>query len=294
MKLEGIIVPLVTPFTKSEKLDRPALRRLIRHVLDGGAHGVLVAGSTGESYALSCEEKKTLLEWTLEEVNGRVPVLAGCGANSTRDMLKLVRMAESAGADVATILTPYFLKPNVTEICGYFTAAAKATRLPVTLYNHPLRTGFNIQPAAIEKLCRVPNIAGVKDSSGNMANTIEYLLAAQPRPDFSVLLGMDALLVAGMVMGCRGAVTASANVMPRLMVDIYDAFQAGDLDRARQLQLKVYPFRKAFALGTFPNLIKEALTQVGVPCGKCRAPAGEMSKEEKRQVRKILSKMDSV
>ncbi len=291
-KLEGIIVPIVTPFTRTETLDRSALRRLIRHVLGGGVHGILVSGSTGESYALSFEEKKTLLRWTVDEVEGRVPVFAGCGANSTRDVIRLATMSASAGADALTILTPFFLKPSPSEIVAHYTAAARATKLPLVMYNHPLRTGYNIEPVAVGRLLQNRSILGIKDSSGNMANTIEYLIATKPRADFSVMIGMDGMLLAGLAMGCRGAVAASANVAPRLLVDLYEAYRAGDLGRARALQFRLYPFRKAFALGTFPNLIKEALGQIGVPCGRCRAPAGVMSPAERAKVRSILQAME--
>ena len=185
---KGIIPAMVTPLTKDGKVNEKALRKFTDYLIEGGSHGLFVVGTTGEFYGLSPEEKKELFEITVDQARGRVPVYAGTGAITTREAIQLTRCAEEAKVDAVSVLTPMFISPSQKELIDHYTAIAASTRLPVLLYNNPPKTGVNLAAATVAKLADVPNIVGVKDSSGDFTLTGEYIRLTQGK-DFHVLLG---------------------------------------------------------------------------------------------------------
>lgn len=289
---QGIIVVMATPFTAEERLDEPALRALIAHLLRGGVHGLFPVGSTGEFYALSMEEKRRVLEITLEEAGGRVPVYAGTGAISTREAIELTKMAEQAGADGAIVLTPFYISPSQEELYQHYAEIAKSTTLPILLYNNPGRVGVNLSAETVAKLSRIENIVGIKDSSGDIALTTEYV--RKSRSDFAVLAGRDTLIYATLACGGRGAVSGTANIVPELVVEIYEAFTKGDYERARTAQFRLAPLRQAFGLGTFPVVIKEALDLIGLRAGPPRRPLRPLSPERREELRRVLEEVGAL
>lgn len=289
LEIKGIIPAMVTPMDKQGRINESALRRLTNYLIEGGVHGLFPVGSQGEFYALTPEEKKRVIEIVVDETRGRVPVYAGTGAITTQETVALTKMAEAAGAQAVSVLTPFFINPSEQELLEHYTAVAKSTNLPVLLYNNPGRTGCKISASLVEKAAKVDNIVGIKDSSGDMTLTAEFI--RRTPKGFAVLAGRDTLIYGTLCYGGKGSITATANVAPRLVSEIYDAFVAGDLKRSLEAQFKLAPLRLAFDLGTFPVVIKEALNMIGIEAGIARAPVGTMSDEKKRELRQVLVEM---
>jgi 4-hydroxy-tetrahydrodipicolinate synthase len=286
---KGIIPAMVTPVTSDGKINVEALRKLANYLIEGGVHGLFPVGSQGEFYALTFEEKKRIIEIVVEEARGRVPVYAGTGAITTREAIALTKMAETAGVSAVSVITPYFIRPNEAELFEFYTAIAKATRLPVLLYNNPGRTGVNISADFVVRASAVENIVGIKDSSGDLTLTAEYIRRTSEK--FSVLAGRDTLIYGTLCYGGKGAIAATANVAPKLIVEIYEAFQAGDLKRSLQAQFRLAPLRLAFDLGTFPVVIKEALNLIGIDAGVGIPPVGGITPKAKEELEEILRNM---
>ena len=287
----GIIVPLVTPFDAQQNVDEAALRRIINHVIDGGVHGVFVAGTTSEFYALSPEEHSELFRIAVDEVRGRVPVYAGATGVTTRDAVHLTELAEQAGVDAVSVLTPYFISLTQEELYRHYKTIAESTSLPVILYDNKPKTNLTLKPATVERLAQIKNIVAMKDSTGDLTNTVEILRRTRHQDDFHVLMGRDSLIFAALCSGVSGAVAACANVAPRLVADIYDKFIAGEYLAAREAQFELVPLRIAFSLGSFPAVIMEALHMIGVDAGACKLPTGALTDDERTQLRTILTQM---
>jgi len=286
---QGIIPAMVTPFDKEGKVSRVKLRELVNFLLKGGVHGIFAIGSQGEFYALDKEEKKKIIETVVDEVNGKVPVYAGTGAITTKEAITLTQIAEKAGADAVSIITPFFISPSQEELYEYYLSIAKSTNLPVLLYNNPGRTGVNLSAELVERLSKIDNIVGIKDSSGNLTLTTEYI---RTTPDnFSVLCGRDTLIFATLLSGGKGSIAATANVVPKLVVEIYEAFVNGDIEKARKAQFKLAPLRLAFNLGSFPIVVKEALNLIGINVGSARAPIKSLSEDKKETLKSVLKEL---
>ena len=285
----GIIPAMVTPFDDNDRVNEKVLRRLVRYLIEGGVHGIFAIGSQGEFYALDKEEKKKIIETVVDEVNGKVPVYAGTGAITTKEAITLTQIAEKAGADAVSVITPFFISPSQEELYEYYLSIAKSTNLPVLLYNDPGRTGVNLSAELVERLSKIDNIVGIKDSSGNLTLTTEYI---RTTPDnFSVLCGRDTLIFATLLSGGKGSIAATANVVPKLVVEIYEAFVNGDIEKARKAQFKLAPLRLAFNLGSFPIVVKEALNLIGINVGSARAPIKSLSEDKKETLKSVLKEL---
>lgn len=288
--IKGVIPPLITPIDAEEKVDEQGLRNLIEHVIKGGVHGVFVLGSTGEFYGLNFTEKKRAVEITMDQVKNRVPVFVGASAITTQECIRLTKMAEELKAQAVTVLTPMFISPNDDELYQHFRTIAESTSLPVLLYNNPERTGVNMSAALIERLSRVPNIVGAKDSSGNMTQTGEYIRRTRDS-GFRILAGRDTMILATLVYGGFGTVASTANVAPALVVEIYEKFMAGDLAGSLEAQYKLAPLRMGFTLGSFPAVTKDALNLLGVNVGSPVKPVGHCTEANLAKLKEILAGM---
>ena len=292
-RLEGIVVAMITPFNDDESLNEEGLRTVVRFLVERGAHGLLPGGSQGEFYALTADERRSILDITLEAAEDKVFVVAHVGAVTTREAVALARHAEAAGADAVSAITPYFVAPSQDELYGYYMALAEAVSLPLLAYNNPARTGVDLLPATAARLARdALNFAGIKDSSGDLTQFAEYIRLCPP--GFRAFMGRDSLIFAGVAHGAAGAVAASANVVPELAVSIYDAARAHDLTRGRELQRLLSPLRAAFGLGTFPVVIKEAMQIIGLPAGPTRGPVGPLSDDARERLRGILNQVGAI
>ena len=286
----GVIPALVTPINEQGDLMEDALRRVIDYTIGGGVHGVFVMGSTGEIYALDFEQQKRAIEITVEHTAGRVPVYAGASEITTRDCIRLAQFAESAGADALSVLTPYFMKPSQDELKEHFKAIAASTKLPILLYNNPEKTGCSISVDLAVELADLPNIVGIKDSSGDMTNLGE-LIRRTAGKEFSVLVGRDTMIYANLCYGGTGAIASTGNIAPKIVSGIYDAFVAGDHKKALEYQYQLAPLRIAFGLGSFPVVMKEALRMVGIDAGVCVKPISGMTKQNRAKLAEVLKEM---
>ncbi len=290
MKLRGIIPPVVTPLTADQELDLPRLRSHIDLMLARGVHGIFVLGTTGEFYALDDREKQAVIAAGVEHCRGRSPVYAGTGAETTREVIRLTKMAEKEGVDGVSVITPYFIKPSQAEMIAHFKAIAESTKLPVVLYNNPATCGgVSIDPETCGRLAEVPNIIGIKDSSGDLQNTIE-IIRNTPRDRFAVLNGRDTLILAALQSGADGAIPASCNIAPDLCVGIYESFMKGDIDAARDFQSRLHGIRMAMTLGTGNSAVKEAMALLGRSAGPMRSPVAPFAEDKKAKLKAILDK----
>lgn len=288
----GIIPAMVTPLTKNDELNEASLRRLTNFLIENGVHGVFVTGSQGEFWAFSAEEKKRAWEIVVEETNGRVPVYAGTAAITTREAIALTQTAEKVSVDAVSVLTPFFVNPSPDELYEHYRAIASATNLPLLLYTNPDRTNVKISAALLSMLANIDNIVGIKDSSGDLTLTTEYL--ANVPESFSIVMGRDTLIFAGLMHGAKGAIAATANVVPALVVSIYERFKQNDLKGALKAQEELAPLRLAFTWGTFPVVIKEALDLIGFAAGPTRSPVGAMSDAQREKLRVLLKELNLI
>jgi 2-dehydro-3-deoxy-D-pentonate aldolase len=220
-------------------------------------------------------------------VNGRVPVFAGTGAESTREAIRLTKMAEKEGVQGVSVITPYFVLPSQQEIFDHYRRIAESTSLPVVLYNNPATCGgVKIDVDTVARLAEIPNILGIKDSSGDLTNTNEYMRVVPDR--FSVLQGRDTLIYQAIVFGAKGAVPATCNIAPRLVVDIYEAATRGDHAAAKAAQLRLNPIRLSLMLGTAPGGVKAALALMGMSIGPSRSPVAPLPPDKQQKMRAAL------
>ena len=288
---KGIIPAMVTPLDDQGHINEGALRKLTNHLIDGGVHGLFPVGSQGEFFSLTFEQKKEAIRIVVDETRDRVPVYAGTGAVTTREAIETTKMAQDLGVSAVSAITPYFLVPSQRELIAHYTAIAKACpNLPILLYSNPDRTQVPFPTSTVLELAAVENIVGIKDSSGDMSLTAEYIRLTRGM-DFHVLMGRDTLIYAALCYGAKGSICATGNVDPRVPVEIYEAFLAGDHRRALEAQYRLAPLRIAFGLGTFPVVIKEALNMIGIEAGPAVPPVGPMTRENREKLRKILMEM---
>ena len=287
MQPTGIIPPVATPMLANEDLDLPRFRWYLDRLITEGVHGLFVLGTNSEFYALDDREKQEVIATAMEHVNGRLPVYAGTGAETTREVIRLTKMAEREKVAGVSVITPYFISPNQQEIFDHFRRIAESTSLPVLLYNNPATCGgLKLDVGTVARLAEIPNIVGVKDSSGDLQNTFEYLRVV-PKT-FSVLMGRDTLIYSALQFGVRGAIPATANIAPALLAEIYNAFQRGDMKASQAAQLKLHPIRVALALGSQPSGVKSALELLGLGIGPCRSPIAPLTKENEKKMRVAL------
>ncbi len=291
---KGIIPAMVTPIDAKGRINESALRKLTNHLIDGGVHGLFPVGSQGEFFSLTFEQKKEAIRVVVDETRGRIPVYAGTGAVTTHEAIETTKMAQDLGVNAVSVITPYFLIPSQKELIAHYMAIAKACPdLPILLYSNPDRTQVPFPVSTVLELAAVDNIIGIKDSSGDMSMTGEYIRLTRGM-NFHVLMGRDTLIYAALCYGAKGSICATGNVDPRVPVEIYEAFVAGDHKRALEAQYRLAPLRIAFGLGTFPGVIKEALNMMGIEAGPAVPPVGPLSPENREKLRKVLVDMGMV
>jgi 4-hydroxy-tetrahydrodipicolinate synthase len=281
---------MATPFSADERFDEGRARELIEWYLTSGVHGISVAGSQGEFFSLERDEHVRLLEVAAKTIAGRVPLYAGTGAVTTREAIRLTQAAESIGADLALVITPYFAQPTQDELVEHYTTIARATKLPVMLYNNPPRTSVNVWPATLVRCMKsADNIVGIKDSSGDITQAVEYLLLSGRKG--LLFSGRDTVALALLMHGGHGTISPAANVFPRLMVRLYDAFRGGDLAEASRLSDVFAPLRAAWAWGSFPVVIKEAMAIAGHGAGPTRRPIATLPPQKLADLKAVVERI---
>jgi 4-hydroxy-tetrahydrodipicolinate synthase len=259
MMYRGSLPALATPF-RDEAFDERAYRSFVEWQIAEGSHGLVPAGTTGESATLTAAEHRRAVEVCVETAAGRVPVIAGCGSNDTAHAIALTRMAREAGADAALHVPPYYNRPNQDGIYAHFAAIAEAVDIPIILYNVPSRTITDISVETMARLARLANIVAVKDATGNLARISAQRLACGE--DFIQLSGNDDMALGVLAMGGKGCISVTANVAPRLCADFENACLSGDWDEALRLQDKLYPLHAALFSDASPGPIKYAVNKL--------------------------------
>lgn len=290
VEIKGIIPPILTPMYDDETINEKELRHQVNRMIDAGVSGVFALGTNGEAYALSHKEKVQILRVVVDETKHRVPVYAGTGCPTTKETITLSKEAEEIGADVLSVIVPYFAAASQDELYAHYKAVAESVKLPVVLYNIPARTGNALAPATVARLAKdIPNVMGAKDSSGNFDNMKQYIeLTTRIGKDFSVLSGNDSLILPALCFGGKGGIAGCANVFPRTMVEIYEAFTAGDFERAKEVQDSIRIFRNCFKYGNPNTIVKMAAGILGDPVGPCRRPFSSITPEGLEALKKTL------
>ncbi len=272
--LKGVIVPIITPIDEEESIDEIALRDQIDYVIEGGVLGVLAFGSNGEFYVIEEDEMERGLKIMVDQAAGRVPVYFGIGAISTKKSVRLAKMAKAGGATGISVLQPMFLKPTEEELFRHFKTIADAVPdLPMLLYNNPGRVGYTMSGNLVERLAHeVENIVGMKDTSGDMTQTAEFIRRTRD-VDFKVFGGKDTLLYASLCHGAVGGVCTAGNFMPELITDIYNKYVAGDLGGALEAQFKLNPVRLSMDGASFPVAAKDMANLRGRNVGTPYTPS---------------------
>lgn len=286
--LEGIFVPNVTPFTRKGRLDLEALRVCVRFWVESGVSGLVPCGSNGEAPYLSRQERKKVIETVVDEVNGKIPVVAGTGSVSTRETILLSKDAEDLGVDAVLVVTPFYYKLGDREILEHYRNVLESINIPMVAYNVPKFTGVSLEPTVVHQLASEnEQLIGVKDSSGNIVVVTEIIRLVGTR--ISVLAGAADLALPTLKLGGKGAVIAVANVFPVLCRNLYEAFRSGNPENADRLQERLTLVNDVLVKGHNQlSAIKEALRMQGIPAGYPRKPTLPLLSKEKIVVLELL------
>jgi 4-hydroxy-tetrahydrodipicolinate synthase len=285
--ITGSIPAMVTPMLEDGSVDYASLRKLIDWHIAEGTDCIGVVGTTGESPTVNVEEHREIIRVSVEQAKGRVPIMAGCGANSTAEAIELAKFAKSVGADCQLQVVPYYNKPTQEGLYQHFKAIAEAVPdLPVILYNVPGRSVADMQHETVLRLAQVPGIVGIKEATGNIERA-QWLIRDLPK-EFAVYSGDDPSAVALMLCGGKGNVSVTANVAPRLMHELCVAAMAGQVQKAMEIQFKLMPMHKNLFVEANPIPVKWAMARMGLCGGTLRLPMTELSKSQQPVVEAAL------
>jgi 4-hydroxy-tetrahydrodipicolinate synthase len=289
---EGVLPAIITPFQRNPgmDLDLEGLRSNIEFLVCQGVHGIVPCGSTGESATLSFEEHDQVIAATIDQVNGRVPVLAGTGSNNTEEAVRLTKAARDLGADGVLVISPYYNKPNRSGLIKHYYRLADLD-IPVVAYNVPGRTGQNLLPDLVVELAEHPNIVGVKEASGDIGQ-VSRIIEETLDMDFQVFSGDDNLTLPILSLGGGGVISVAANVQPARMVAMFDYFIEGDLEMALDLHYELSPLFRAMFIDTNPIPVKKAVELMGMAGGPVRLPLDELDAKKTEQLKEVLCQYD--
>ncbi len=271
---EGAMSALITPFTRSDRIDREGLQRNIAFVEERGVAGIVPCGTTGESATLSALEHEEVIDIAVECSN--VPVIAGTGSNNTGEALQFTKHAEDAGVDAVLLISPYYNKPNSAGLLAHFKKIAEAVDIPIILYNVPSRTGQDVPVEVIAELAKIENIVGIKEASGNVGK-VSQILEFTVDENFVILSGDDGLTLPILSLGGRGVISVAANIVPDRMSIMVNAALAGDYETARKIHFEIAPLIRALFLETNPIPVKKAAELMGLASGHVRLPLAPLS-----------------
>jgi 4-hydroxy-tetrahydrodipicolinate synthase len=288
-----VLTALATPFAADGTVDEASLRALVDRSIAGGVHGVVACGSTGEFSTLSGNERRLVVEIVVDQVAGRVPVIAQTGATSTAEAIRLSRHAQAAGADVVMPVAPYYEPLSVDETLSYLRAVAGSVDIPVMLYNLPVATGVDLDPDTVGALAReIENIRYIKNTTVDMAQSAR--LIHHHGDVIATFVGWDSLLLSALAEGAAGVMAGTANVVPAELVAVYDAVSAGNLGQAREAWARVYPLIDAIMAQPFIPAVKAALAAVGFPAGRPRGPISELDPAAAARIAELAAGLQPV
>ena len=287
IKVEGIIPAMLTPFTDKGEIDIDGIRETVDFLIENGVSEIMCLGSTGEAATLTREECIKVTEATVKAISGRVRVMAGTGATSTKEVIERTKEARSAGADSVMIVTPFYEIPTQEGLYRHYATIAETVDIPIVLYNIPPHTHVEIEPQTLARLAEIDNIVALKDSSGNLSYFAEAMRLVGDK--ISVLTGGDDITLPCFALGCHGAILALCNIAPRMVVDLYQAVQQKEMAKAEKLFYQLLPMARAISVPeNFPAPLKEAVRMLGRPAGLARGPILAVSEPEKEAIRKAL------
>ncbi|MCX6745198.1 MAG: 4-hydroxy-tetrahydrodipicolinate synthase [Candidatus Parcubacteria bacterium] len=284
--ITGTLTALVTPFDENGVIDEQALKNLVIHQVKNGVNGLVPCGTTGESPTLSHDEHNKLIDLVIAAVDGHIPVIAGTGSNSTTEAIAMTKHAKKAGASCSLQVVPYYNKPTQEGMYRHFSLIADAVDLPMLIYNIAGRTGINMDTSTLMRLAEHPNVVGVKEASGNLAQMMDVL--AQRPKGFSVLSGDDNLTVPLIFMGGNGVISVASNIIPDQIVKMVNAALAGEIGKANEWHYHLLQFFKAIFIETNPIPVKTSLAMMGQIKESFRLPMCEMLPENKVKLQKVL------
>ncbi|MEC1867994.1 4-hydroxy-tetrahydrodipicolinate synthase [Bacillus paralicheniformis] len=287
MNFGNIATAMVTPFDKNENIDFQKLSKLIYYLINNGTDSLVVAGTTGESPTLSEEEKVALIQYSVKEAAGRVPIIAGTGSNNTKASIKLTKKAEEAGADAVMLVTPYYNKPSQEGMYRHFRAIAEETSLPVMLYNVPGRTAASLAPETTIRLAEIPNIIAIKEASGDL-DAITKIVAETPE-DFAVYSGDDSLTLPALSVGARGIVSVASHIIGPEMQEMIKHYTEGNTAQAALIHQKLLPLMKGLFAAPNPSPLKTALQLKGLDVGSVRLPLIPLNEDERLRLSSLMN-----
>lgn len=282
---KGSIVAIVTPF-KNGEIDEEKLRELVEFQIENGTDGIVPCGTTGEASTLDYQEHDRVVEIVVQQAKKRVPVIAGTGSNSTKEAIEITEHAKKAGADGALLITPYYNKPSQEGLYRHYKTVAEAVALPQILYNVPGRTAVNMLPQTVARLAEIPNIVAIKEATGSLLQASEIIALCGDKID--VISGDDFITFPLMACGGVGVISVTANIMPKEVADLVDYFNAGKMEEARQLHLKLLKISNAMFIETNPVPVKTALGFMGKCSDDVRLPLAPMSAENSAKLAGIM------
>lgn len=288
-KFPRLITAMITPFKDDYSIDFAGAQKLALQLLEEGNEGLVITGTTGEAPAMSKQEKLNLFKSIKEVVGDRAWIFAGTGSNSTIDTIHLTEEAAKTGVDGVMLVTPYYNKPNQEGLYQHFKAVASAVDLPIILYNVPGRTGVNMLPDTVARLAGISNIVALKEACGNL-DQVSTLKTVLPE-DFYVYSGDDSLTLPMLAMGCYGIISVAAHLVGKDMLEMINAYAAGDVQKAYRIHLRLFPLIKALFVTTSPIPVKKALSLLQRPSGKLRLPLVEASPAETQIISEALQKI---
>lgn len=283
---KGSIVAIVTPFKRDGEIDEESLRQLVEFQIVNGTDGIVPCGTTGEASTLDYDEHDRVIEIVVHQANKRVPVIAGTGSNSTKEAIEITEHAKKVGADGALLVTPYYNKPSQEGLYRHYKTVAEAVALPQILYNVPGRTGLNMLPQTVARLAEIPNIVAIKEAAGSIQQVSELLSLCGDRID--VLSGDDFITFPLLACGGSGVISVTANIMPKEIADMIDAFEAGNIEEARRLHLQLMKIHSAMFIETNPVPVKTALGLMGKCSGEVRLPLAPMSEANTEKLAGVM------
>ncbi|RMF87790.1 MAG: 4-hydroxy-tetrahydrodipicolinate synthase [Nitrospirae bacterium] len=287
MDIRGSMVALITPFTDAGGVDEEALRRLVEFHVEQGSHALVPCGTTGESATLTHEEHREVIRIVVEQAAGRIPVIGGTGSNSTAESIELTRYAKEVGCDAALLISPYYNKPSQDGVYLHYKRIAEETAFPLIVYNVPGRTALNILPETVARLARVPGIVGIKEATANLQQIAE-VIDATPE-GFALISGDDATTFPTLCLGGVGTISVVANVAPRDMAALCDAWFAGEVEEARRLHYRTLPLSKVLFIETNPVPVKEACHLLGFCRPHLRLPLTRLAEANRERLRAALA-----
>lgn len=282
MLFEGLYTAIVTPFTKDNTLDEEGLKNNIEFQIRNGVDGIVVLGTTGESSSLSEVEKIRVIEIAKNVIKNRVHLVVGTGSNSTSQTIENTIKAQSLGADAVLIIVPYYNKPTQEGLYLHFQSVSQQTNIPICLYNHPGRTGQNLQLQTLIRLMEIPSIVAIKEASGNLCHIGDIIAAAHTsRPEFKILSGDDVLTLPSIALGAHGSISVVSNLFPGLVRGLIQAALKNDIKLAKEWHYTLLPIMKDLFIETNPIPIKAAMEKLGMAAGLCRLPLCALDNKNK-------------